>query len=132
MGLLIADCSAVMRRVQNAEAEVALERRWDSEVRRIWAEHLHGPPAVDVCFYRHADVEALGLSIDQLATALELARQHDLVILLDGDGTVAGPPAVRRILERARPAGVGAGAWRELAAAAATGLARVVPSVPTL
>ena len=71
VGLLIADCSAVMRRVQNAEAEVALERRWNSEVHRIWAEHLHGPPAVDVCAYRHADVEALGLSIDQLATALE-------------------------------------------------------------
>ncbi|MCL4289890.1 MAG: helix-turn-helix domain-containing protein [Thermoleophilia bacterium] len=123
VGLLIADCSAVMRRVQNAEAEVALERRWDAEVHRIWAEHLHGPPAVDVCFYRHADVEALGLSIDQLATALELVRQHDLVILLDGDDTVTGPPAVRRILERARPVGVGAGPWRELVSAAAAGLA---------
>ncbi len=130
VGLLIADCSAVMRRVQNAEAEVALERRWDSEVHRIWAEHLHCPPAVDVCAYRHADVEALGLSIDQLATALELVRQHDLVILLGGDGPLTGLPAIRRILERARPPGVGAGAWRELAAAAAPGLARAVPGSP--
>ena len=130
VGLLIADCSAVMRRVQNAEAEVALERRWDSEVHRIWAEHLHCPPAVDVCAYRHADVEALGLSIDQLATALELVRQHDLVILLGGDGPLTGLPAIRRILERARPPGVGAGAWRELAAAAAAGLARAVPGSP--
>ena len=130
VGLLIADCSAVMRRVQNAEAEVALERRWDSEVHRIWAEHLHCPPAVDVCAYRHADVEALGLSIDQLATALELVRQHDLVILLGGDGPLTGLPAIRRTLERARPPGVGAGAWRELAAAAAPGLARAVPGSP--
>lgn len=123
VGLLIADCSAVMRRVQNAEAEVALERRWDAEVRRIWAEHLHVPPAVDVCAYLHADVEALGLSIDQLATALELVRRHDRVILLDRGGTVAGRSAIRRILERVRPAGVAAGAWRELVSAAAAGLA---------
>ena len=68
---------------------------------------------MDVCAYRHADVEALGLSIDQLATALELVRQHDLVVMLDGDGALTGPPAIRRILECARPSGVGAGAWRE-------------------
>lgn len=131
VGLLIADCSAVMRGMQNAAAEVELEARWDSEVHRIWTEHLHAPPAVDVCAYRHSDIEALGFSIDQLATALELVRHHDLVILLDDDGTTTGPAAIRRILERVRPAGVGAIAWRRLVAAAAPGLAgAVAPAVP--
>ncbi len=124
VGLVIADCSAVMRWVQNAQAEVHLEQSWNEEVDRIWRKHLHAAPAVDICAYRHADIEALGLSIDQLATALDLVRLHHRVVLLDDEGTTTGPAAIRGILGNARPAGVDASTWFDLAAAAADSLVR--------
>ncbi|MFN8187381.1 MAG: helix-turn-helix transcriptional regulator [Gaiellales bacterium] len=123
VGLVIADCSAVMRWIQNADVEVQLERSWDGEVDRIWRQHLGAAPAVDICAYRHGDIEALGLSIDQLATALELVRRHERVVLLDEEGTTTGPAAIRRILGKARPSGVDVDTWFELTAAAADSLA---------
>jgi transcriptional regulator with XRE-family HTH domain len=123
VGLLIADCSAVMRYLQDAAAEVALEATWHQHVRRIWQEHFGGPPAVDVCAYDHDDLAALGLTIDQLATALELVSHHDHTMLLDGDRAIAGAPAIRRILDEARPAGTSRVGWQQLTAAAARTLA---------
>lgn len=122
VGLLIADCSAVMRWLGDAASEVALESRWHGAVEAIWARHLGAPVAADVCAYRADDLAALGLTIDQLATALDLVRHHDRVLLLDGARTVEGPPAVRRLLDGARPPGTTAAAWQRLTAAAAPGL----------
>ena len=108
VGLAIMDCSAVMRYVQNAADEVAFERE----------------PAVDVCGYRHTDVDALGLTIDQLGTALTLISTHDRVVVAEsGDVTISGRAAIRRILAEARPSGVSATAWREITRAAADSLA---------
>lgn len=124
VGLAIMDCSAVMRYVQNAADEVEFEREWHDGVHRIWHEHLQGEPAVDVCGYRHADVEALGLTIDQLGTALTLIGTHDRVVVAEaGDSTISGRAAIRRILTEARPVGVSASAWREITRAAAASLA---------
>jgi transcriptional regulator with XRE-family HTH domain len=124
VGLAIMDCSAVMRYVQNAADEVAFEREWHDGVHRIWHKHLQSEPAVDVCGYRHADVEALGLTIDQLGTALTLISTHDRVVVAESDDvTVSGRAAIRRILAEARPAGVSAAAWREITRAAADSLA---------
>lgn len=123
VGLLISDCSAVMRYLQNAASEVELESEWHHHVQRIWAARLAAPPAVDVCAYVHADVAALGLTVDQLATALELICRHDHVIVLDGTATTGGAPAIRRILNQARPVGISAAAWHHLTSAAATTLA---------
>ena len=124
VGLAIMDCSAVMRYVQNAADEVAFEREWHDGVHRIWREHLQSEPAVDVCGYRHADVEALGLTIDQLGTALTLISTHDRVVVADAGGsTISGRAAIRRILAEARPSGVSASAWREITRAAADSLA---------
>ncbi len=123
VGLLIADCSAVMRYVQNASAEVEMEPTWHDHVHRIWERHLGRPPAADVCAYYHDDLAALGLTIDQLATALALITHHHRVLVLDGDTVTEGPPAVRRILEQARPHGTTSESWRRLAAMAARGLA---------
>ena len=123
VGLAITDCSAVMRWAQNAATEVALERTWHDHVHRIWAEHLHAPPAIDVCAYRHDDLQALGLTIDQLATALALIRDHHRVLVLDGNEVIAGSPAIRRILARTKPAGVSTHAWNDLTSAAADTLA---------
>ncbi|MGI9186682.1 MAG: hypothetical protein ACR2J9_04040, partial [Gaiellales bacterium] len=124
VGLAIMDCSAVMRFVQNAADEVAFEHEWHDGVHRIWRTHLQSEPAVDVCGYRHADVEALGLTIDQLGTALTLISTHDRVVVAEsGDATITGRAAIRRILAEARPSGVSASAWREMTRAAAESLA---------
>ena len=123
VGLLISDCSAVMRYLQDPAAEVALEATWHQHVHRIWEQHLGSAPAVDVCAYDHDDLAALGLTIDQLATALELVSRHDRTIVLDGDRAVAGAPAIRRILDDTRPAGTSRAAWQALTAAAAQTLA---------
>lgn len=124
VGLAIMDCSAVMRYVQNAADEVGFERHWHAGVHRIWRERLGAEPAIDVCGYRHADITALGLTIDQLDTALTLVGNHDAVVAIEADGTtVRGRAAVRRILAEARPAGVSDGAWDALTRAAAATLA---------
>ncbi len=123
VGLLIADCSAVMRYLQNAAAEIELESTWHDHVHRIWDHHLGTAPAVDVCAYDRHDLAALGLTIDQLATALDLISRHDHVIVIDGRHTTAGAPAIRRILDQVRPAGTSSAAWQHLAAAAAQTLA---------
>lgn len=124
VGLVIADCSAVMRYVQNAAVEVELEHTWHEHVGRIWRRHLHGPPAIDICAYRHDDIDALGVTIDQLATALELVTSHEQVIVLTGDDDVtAGAPAIRRILQQVRPPGISTTAWHELTDAASEALA---------
>ena len=104
VGLAIADCSAVMRWVQNAEAEVEFERTWHGHTQRIWRERLDGFPAIDVCVYQHADIDAIGLNIDQVSTALDLVRVHDRIVVLDQEGDVmTGAPAIRRILEFGAP-----------------------------
>lgn len=124
VGLAIMDCSAVMRYVQNSADEVDLERSWHDGVHRIWHEHLGTEPAIDVCGYRHRDIEALGLTIDQLGTALALIGHHDRVVVAEADGaSISGRAAIRRILAEARPAGVSAAAWREITRAAADSLA---------
>jgi len=112
-----------MRYLQNASSEIELESRWHERVHEIWIRYLDAPPAVDVCSYNNEDLGALGLTIDQLATALELIANHDHVIVLDGDTTTTSAPAIRRILGHARPIGTSTDAWQALAAAAAQTLA---------
>jgi hypothetical protein len=101
---------------------------WHERVHEIWIRHLDAPPAVDVCSYNNEDLDALGLTIDQLATALELIAHHDHVIVLDGDTTTTNAPAIRRILRHARPIGTSTEAWQTLTAAAAQTLATAKPS----
>ena len=123
IGLLIDDCSAVMRYLRNASCAVAMEATWHDEVTRIWQEHLGSPPAIDVCAYRRDDIAALGLTIDQLETALDLISRHDHVLLIRDRETLRGAPAIRRILAEARPPGASSDPWERLAAAAAQTLA---------
>ena len=125
VGIAITDCSAVMRYVSNAATEVELESRWHSEVQRIWRTHLGSDPVVDVCGYYERDLLALGLTIDQLSTALDLIRRHDEVLALDSDGSFfTGQSSVQRLLASARPAGANEHSWRLLVDAAAETLAR--------
>jgi len=125
VGMAITDCSAVMRFVANASTEVELESRWHQEVQRIWRTHLDAEPAMDVCGYFQKDLLALGLTIDQLSTILDLIRWHDEVVSLAPDGhVIAGPASVRRLLADVRPMGVSETSWDMLVSAAADGLTR--------
>jgi transcriptional regulator with XRE-family HTH domain len=119
VGLAIADCSAVMRWVQNADSEVALEKTWHHHVHDAWTRHLGCEAAIDVCIYNHDDMQALGLTIDQVATALTLIREHHRVFVLDDGVAIGGSPAISRILQRAQPSGISLAAWTTLSAAAA-------------
>lgn len=124
VGIAITDCSAVMRYVQNADAEVGLESTWHDHVDRIWVTHLGARAAIDVCAYRHDDIEALGLTIDQLGTALDLITNHDRVVVVSADRNVAtGASAIRRLLQPACPPGTSARSWASLTDAAAGTLA---------
>jgi transcriptional regulator with XRE-family HTH domain len=124
VGIAIADCSAVMRFVQNPAKHVQMERTWHDNVSRLWAQYLRTAPAIDVCVYRDDDIDALGLTIDRLATTLELVERHDLVcVLSSGSEVTVGRPAVRTILESARPGGVSSSSWGRLVAATSVGLA---------
>ena len=125
VGVAIADCSSVMRWLLNADALIDLEPTWEREADRIFQQHLGAPPAANVCVYQHADFEAIGHSIDPVGTVLNLVRGHDRVVVLDDRGdAVTGSPAIRRILENVRPAGVSSAAWSDLIEAAAVGLAK--------
>jgi transcriptional regulator with XRE-family HTH domain len=130
VGLLIADCSAVMRYLHDASAEVAVEAIWHDAVTHIWQTRLGASPAIDVCAYQHDDIAALGLTIDRLQSALDLITRHDNVLLIQDNGIVRGAPAIRRILATARPPGATTTAWDQLTAAAAHTLAGA-PQHPT-
>lgn len=125
VGLVIADCSAVMRFLYDASAAVAMEAIWHDLVTRIWQHRLGAPPAADVCAYLHEDIVALGLTIDQLQTALDLVSRHDTVMLIQDRQTLSGAAAIQRILNAARPSGASPVAWEQLSAAAASTLAGV-------
>jgi transcriptional regulator with XRE-family HTH domain len=123
VGFASADSSAVMRWLQDPASEVALERTWHTYVNDACIRYLGTEAAIDVCVYDHEDIQALGLTIDPIATALALIQSHDRVFVWDHGETVSGPLAIRRILGYARPAGVSVDAWTTLTDAAAESLA---------
>jgi transcriptional regulator with XRE-family HTH domain len=126
VGFAVADCSAVMRYVQNPATHLRMELTWHEHVTRIWDTYLHSAPVIDVCVYRDADLDALALTIDRLSTTLDLISRHDDVLVLNhGLQLTNGSVAVEALLERARPRGVGKSAWTALSCAAARGLTKM-------
>jgi transcriptional regulator with XRE-family HTH domain len=123
VGLVIADCSAVMRWVRNPEAEIAFEAHWAEDAERVFRDALGRPPTANVCVYHHDDIEALAPQVDPLGVALALLRTHTDVAAVGLDGGLrTGAEAAREILASVRPAGVGTATWAELCSAAARGL----------
>ena len=124
VGFAVADCSAVMRYVQNPATHLRMELTWHDDVTRIWDTYLGSPPAIDVCVYRDDDLAALALTIDRLATALDLISRHDDVVVLNQRQQLSnGSVAVEALLERARPLAVSKSSWAALSSAASRGLA---------
>lgn len=119
-GLIIADCSAVMRWVVNPDAEIDFEDRWCDLSGDALARALGHAPAVNVCVYHQSDFEVLASRVDVLDTLLQLLESHGRIAAVLPDGTLAqGASAVRAILSENRPSGISASAWRSLCKAAA-------------
>jgi hypothetical protein len=119
-GLVIADCSTVMRWVVNPECEVDFEMHWaelsGNAVRRVYGQ----APIANVCVYDHSDIESLSARIDVLDTLLRLFRSHTNVVAIGPDNRIHhGTAAVATILLECKPSGVSSTAWRSLTSAAA-------------
>lgn len=119
-GLVIADCSAVMRWMINPEAEIDFEDRWVERSTDILKRHIGRVPKANVCVYLHRDLEALDGKIDVLGAILSLFASHTRTVVVDPSGAVLkGQEAVSAILAESRPSGVSSSAWRTLCGAAA-------------
>lgn len=124
-GLVIADCSAVMRWMINPEAEVDYEHRWLERSTEILERHIGRKPRANVCVYLHRDLEALEGKIDVLDAILSLFASHARTFVVDRAGEVlSGPEAVTAVLAESRPSGISSTAWRTLCGAAARSYAR--------
>ena len=123
-GLVIADCSTVMRWVVNPECEVDFESQW-SDLSGDVVKKVYGhAPVANVCVYDHGDIESLSSRLDVLDTILQLFTSHTSVVALDSENRIHhGPSAVAAILRECKPAGVTSAAWRSLTSAAAATLA---------
>jgi len=123
VGVIIEDCSAVMRWMVNPESEVEYETVWPEKVCRCFHDALGTEPAANICVYNHADIEPLSHRIDVLNTILDLIQTHESLVCVDTDDRLeVGNRAATRILSEVRPAGVSVNAWHALATASAQSL----------
>lgn len=123
-GIIVADCSAVMRWMVNPEAEVDYEDRWIERSTEIFSKHVGRAPKLNVCMYRHRDLEALSKQIDVLDTILRLFQSHTKTVAVDPSGNVlTGSKAISEVLADTRPSGISGAAWRSLCRAAAPSFA---------
>jgi transcriptional regulator with XRE-family HTH domain len=124
-GLIVADCSTVMRWVVNPEAEVDFETRWVELSGGVMKQVFGQAPVANVCVYDHSDIESLSARIDVLDTLMRLFRSHTNVAATDSENRVQkGSAAIAAILRECRPGGVSSAAWRSLSSAAAVTFAR--------
>ncbi len=119
-GLIFGASSDTLRTVANPLDLLGSEATWEHDVAAV----LGGEPPANVCVYREADIRGLA---DPLAAVMTLLRAHPRVAVQEADGGLTtGPAAIETILTAARPAGMDAEAWAQLAGAAAIGLHRDV------
>lgn len=124
VGVMIADCSAVMKWVVNPESEIDFEPRWAEGAAAAIEAASGRTAAANVCVYRHQDILALAGRVDALDAILRLIGAHTSAVVSDVAGRIkTGRAALRSALDECRPAGISAATWRALTAAAAGGLA---------
>lgn len=127
-GIVIADCSAVMRWVVNPDAEVEFEDEWCAQSAAALNAEVGHDPAVNICVYHQLDFEAMAQRLDRLTMLLRLFETHGRIAALRADGLlVEGREAVAAILHENRPSTVSSTAWRTIAAAVAAQLAGGAP-----
>lgn len=119
---LIFGASARPRR-RDLSSLIAAEATWEADVAAVCRRTLGAEPAANVCVYREDDIRRAA-GADPLASALELIRAHPLVAVPDSRaGVTTGATAIEHMLAGLAPAGTDAGAWADLARAAAMGFA---------
>lgn len=119
-GVIIADCSSVMRWVVNPDAEVDFEEEWCQRSGDALRATLGSDPAVNMCVYHQRDLEALSQRLDRLNSVLRLIGSHDRIVAVLGDNTIVeGSQAIIEILRENRPDSVSSAAWRTISAALA-------------
>jgi hypothetical protein len=124
LGMVFGDNSTLLRSMEDPLALIESEATWEDDVADACRHALGVVPAANICVYREADLQELGLRLDPLAAALKLIQTHPHVAIQEPEGRVTtGPAAVERILTAVRPSGVSSGTWESLARAAAAGLA---------
>lgn len=123
-GVVIADCSSVMRWVVNPDAEVEFEDIWCAESAAALKAVVGHEPAINICVYHQLDFEALAQRLDRLTMLLRLFETHGRIAALRADGTlVEGREAVAAILREHRPSSVTSTAWRMISGAVAAQIA---------
>jgi transcriptional regulator with XRE-family HTH domain len=121
VGLIFGANSFLLRSIDQPEAVLASEARWESDVAAICLTSLRARPTANICVYRDADLRSVSDRLDRLDALICLIHTHRQVAVDDGRGTVTtGRAAIQMILESARPAGITTRAWQSLAHAAAT------------
>ena len=120
-GVIIADCSSVMRWVVNPDAEVDYEEEWCQRSGAALGAALGNEPVVNMCVYHQKDFEALSQRVDRLNSVLRLIDTHERVAAVLQDGTIVeGGQAVVEILRENRPDSVSSAAWRTISSALAS------------
>lgn len=123
-GLVIADCSSVMRWVVNPDAEIAFEDEWCAQSAAALNAVVGHDPAINICVYHQLDFEAMAQRLDRLTMLLRLFETHGRIVALRADGTlVEGREAVAAILREHRPSSVTSTAWRMISGAVAARIA---------
>jgi transcriptional regulator with XRE-family HTH domain len=124
LGLVFGAGPRVVRRPGDLGRLVESEATWETDVAEVCQRVVGAGPVANVCVYRERVVRRREPGRGPLTSGLALIRAHQLVAVQDADaGVTTGPPAIERILTGLAPAEAEAGAWRELAQAAAIGLA---------
>lgn len=124
LGMVFGDNSTLLRSMDDPLALIESEATWEDDVADACRHALGMAPAANVCVYREADLQELGMRLDPLAAALKLVQTHPHVAVEEPVGRLTtGPAAVERILTAVRPSGVSSGTWESLSRAAAAGLA---------
>lgn len=119
-GLVIADCSTIMRWVINPDAEVNFEEQWCDLSGGALTRSFGHAPSANVCVYHQSDLEVLAARVDVLDTLLQLIEAHGRVAAVLPDGSLAqGTAAIMAILNENRPTGISGSAWRTLCKAVA-------------
>lgn len=108
VGLVFADTSDVMSRLDDPRTVISFEHRWAGVVTEA-ASAVGAHAAWNVCVY---EIDALRVLAEPVEATLDLIRSHDAVWAPRGTHVKTGTGGARWILERLRPQKISRNAWR--------------------
>ncbi len=108
VGLVFADTSDVMSRLDDPQTVISFEHRW-AEVVNAAASAVGAHAAWNICVY---ELQALRALADPIEITLDLMRSHDMLWAARGPHVKTAADGARRILEQLQPPGIARNAWR--------------------